>query len=148
MLNATHLSVNGLGKIGFMREHMRMRADGPVDPVDHPSPSADEVDIVVEVFRMLADHTRVQLLWALRDGGELTVAELATRVGKAQPAVSQHLAKLRLARLVQGRRRGAHVFYRAENEHVIRLVTDAVFHTDHLGHDVPRHHRARSDPKD
>jgi DNA-binding transcriptional ArsR family regulator len=126
---------------------MRMRADDDVVQGDHPWPSADEVDIVVEVFRMLADHTRVQLLWALRDGEELPVAELASRVGKAQPAVSQHLAKLRLARLVHGRRRGAHVFYRAENEHVIRLVTDAVFHADHLGHDVPRHHRHPPEPK-
>ncbi len=36
----------------------------------------DEVNLIVEVFRMLADPTRVRLLWALT-GGELSVSELA-----------------------------------------------------------------------
>lgn len=107
------------------------------EPVE---PTPDEVDVVVEVFRMLADPTRVRLLWALRDG-ELPVNELAERVGKPAPGVSQHLAKLRLARLVQTRRQGTQVFYRAENQHVMQLVTDAVHHADHLGNEVPRHHR-------
>src|ERR1700730_6485604 len=65
----------------------------------------DHADLVVEVFRMLADATRVQLLWALADG-EMSVNDLADRVGKPGPSVSQHLAKLRLARLVRPRRRG------------------------------------------
>lgn len=89
---------------------------------------------------MLADPTRVRLLWALRDG-ETAVNDLAERVGKPGPAVSQHLAKLRLARLVQTRRQGTQVFYRAANKHVMQLVTDAVHHADHLGYDSPRHHR-------
>ncbi len=107
-------------------------------------PSAEDVEVVVDVFRMLADPTRVRLLWALR-AGELSVADLAERVGKPGPAVSQHLAKLRLARLVHTRRQGTQIFYRAENEHVMRLVTDAVHHADHLVHDVPRHHRPSTD---
>ncbi len=70
-----------------------------------PEPSADDVEVVVDVIRMLADPTRVRLLWVLR-AGELAVADLAERVGKPGPAVSQHLAKLRLARLVHTRRQG------------------------------------------
>lgn len=107
-------------------------------------PTAEDVDVVVEVFRMLADPTRVLLLWALRDG-ERAVNELADHVGKPAPAVSQHLAKLRLARLVQTRRDGNRVYYRAANDHVMRLVTDAVHHADHLGHDTPAHHRGEQD---
>ena len=60
----------------------------------------DQVGLVVEVFRMLADVTRVQVLWALatsESDGELSVNELAERVGKPAPSVSQHLAKLRAA---------------------------------------------------
>ncbi|WP_162563311.1 ArsR/SmtB family transcription factor, partial [Mycolicibacterium mucogenicum] len=72
-----------------------MNADNQV-----PAPLADDqVRLVVEVFRMLADPTRVQLLWAL-SACELSVNELAERVGKPAPSVSQHLAKLRMARLV------------------------------------------------
>jgi DNA-binding transcriptional ArsR family regulator len=95
---------------------------------------------VVEVFRMLADATRVQLLWALI-GGELNVNDLAERVDKPAPSVSQHLAKLRMARLVRTRRAGTQVFYRLENEHVGRLVTDAVFNAEHAAGGVPAHHR-------
>ena len=58
----------------------------------------DQVALIVEVFRMLSDATRVQVLWALVDR-ECSVTELAEKVGKPAPSVSQHLAKLRMARL-------------------------------------------------
>ena len=59
----------------------------------------DQVDLAVEAFRMLADGTRVRILWAL-NGRELSVNELAAEVGKQPTAVSQHLAKLRMTRMV------------------------------------------------
>lgn len=89
---------------------------------------------------MLADGTRVQLLWALA-GGEMSVTELAQRVGKAAPSVSQHLAKLRMARLVTTRRDGTTIYYRLENEHIQQLVIDAVHNAEHAGPGVPGHHR-------
>ena len=52
---------------------------------------ADQVDLAVEVFRMLADGTRIRILWALI-GRELSVNELAAEIGKLPPSVSQHLA--------------------------------------------------------
>ena len=88
---------------------------------------------------MLSDTTRVRLLWELIDQ-ELAVNELAARVGKPAPSVSQHLAKLRMARLVRTRREGTQVFYRLENEHAARLVRDAVYNAEHAGPEVPRHH--------
>ena len=99
----------------------------------------EQADLVVEVFRMLSDSTRVQLLWALADR-ELSVNELAGRVGKPGPSVSQHLAKLRMARLVRTRREGTQVFYRLENDHVRQLVTDAVYNAEHAAGGVPAHH--------
>ena len=100
----------------------------------------DEVNLIVEVFRMLADPTRVRVLWALTEG-ELSVTELAERVCKPAPSVSQHLAKLRMARLVRTRREGTTIFYSLENEHVGQLVADAVFNAEHAGPGVPAHHR-------
>jgi DNA-binding transcriptional ArsR family regulator len=94
---------------------------------------------VVEVFRMLADATRVQVLWALV-GREMSVNDLATHVGKPAPSVSQHLAKLRMARLVRTRREGTQMFYRLENDHVRQLVTDAVYNAEHAAGGVPAHH--------
>jgi DNA-binding transcriptional ArsR family regulator len=105
---------------------------------------SDQVDLAVEGFRMLADATRIRIVWALI-GRELSVNELATEVGKAPAAVSQHLAKLRMTRLVQTRREGTQVFYRLENEHVAQLVTDAVHNAEHSGAEVPAHHLADDD---
>ncbi len=96
---------------------------------------------MVEVFRMLADATRVQVLWALVDR-EMSVTDLATHVGKPAPSVSQHLAKLRMARLVRTRREGTTIFYSLDNDHIGQLVTDAVFNAEHAGPGVPGHHRS------
>ncbi|MGQ4596790.1 metalloregulator ArsR/SmtB family transcription factor [Nocardia sp. R6R-6] len=105
-----------------------------------PPLAEDQVGLVVEVFRMLADPTRVQVLWALVDC-ELSVTDLAGQVGKPAPSVSQHLAKLRMARLVNTRRSGTTIFYRLENEHIRQLVVDAVYNAEHAGPGVPAHHR-------
>ena len=104
----------------------------------------DQAALIVEVFRMLADPTRIQVLWALV-GDELSVNELAEHVGKPAPSVSQHLAKLRMARLVRTRRSGTTIFYSIENEHVRQLVRDAVHNAEHAGPGVPDHHRAGTD---
>lgn len=110
-----------------------------VSPLDE-----EQAGLIVEVFRMLADATRIQVLWALTEG-ELSVNDLASRVGKPAPSVSQHLAKLRLARLVRTRRSGTTIFYSLENEHIRQLVVDAVFNAEHAGPGVPPHHR--NDPR-
>ena len=89
---------------------------------------------------MLADATRVQVLWALVDR-EMSVTEIAEHVGKPGPSVSQHLAKLRMARLVRSRRAGTTIYYSLENEHVRQLVLDAVFNAEHAGPGIPAHHR-------
>jgi ArsR family transcriptional regulator len=107
---------------------------------------ADEVDLVVEVFRMLADATRVQILWALVHE-EMSVGDLADHVDKPAPSVSQHLAKLRMARLVRTRREGTTIYYSLDNDHIKQLVTDAVFNAEHAGPGVPGHHRDAADLK-
>jgi DNA-binding transcriptional ArsR family regulator len=102
------------------------------------------VELAVEVFSMLADATRVRIILALRDTGELSVNHLADILDKPPSAVSQHLAKLRLARIVSTRQDGQRVFYRLENEHARQLVTDAIFQAEHSLGGVPRHHHEQS----
>ena len=93
---------------------------------------------------MLADATRVRIILALRDG-ELSVNHLADIVDKTPAAVSQHLAKMRLARLVSARQDGTRVFYRLANEHARQLVSDAIFQAEHSLGGIPRHHHAETD---
>ena len=106
-------------------------------------PTGTELEAATATLKLLADRTRLHIVWALLHG-EHSVSELANHVGVAGPAVSQHLAKLRLARLVTTRRDGNRIFYSAVNEHVGRLVTEALFHADHLTSTaVPTHHAKR-----
>lgn len=99
------------------------------------------VELAVEIFSMLADATRVRLVLALKDG-EMSVNNLADIVDKTPAAVSQHLAKLRLARMVSTRQDGTRVFYKLEDEHALQLVTDAIFQAEHSLDRSPRHHQA------
>jgi DNA-binding transcriptional ArsR family regulator len=94
-------------------------------------PNDQQVELAVDMFKLLADDTRLRIIWALLHG-EKSVNELADHVGANPAAVSQHLAKLRLARLVSVRRDGNRAFYAAENPHVRDLAEQALFHTDHV----------------
>ncbi|MDQ4502912.1 metalloregulator ArsR/SmtB family transcription factor [Sinomonas sp. ASV322] len=108
-------------------------------------PDSQYVDLAVEVFSMLADATRVRIILALRANEELSVNHLADIVDKAPAAVSQHLAKLRLARIVTARQDGKHAFYRLANEHASQMVSDAIFQAEHSLGGVPRHHHPHAD---
>lgn len=103
-------------------------------------PAGPYVELAVEIFSMLADATRVRIVLALRDG-ELPVNQLADIVDKTPAAVSQHLAKLRLARIVSTRHEGTRVFYSLANEHASRLVSDAIFQAEHALSTTPAHHQ-------
>jgi DNA-binding transcriptional ArsR family regulator len=103
--------------------------------------SDEYVEVAVEIFAMLADATRVRVILALQDAGELSVNHLAGLVDKSPAAVSQHLAKLRLARIVATRHEGQRVYYRLENEHASELVADAIHQAEHSLGGIPRHHQ-------
>lgn len=118
-----------------MSYYLRMNADSSGGRLPD-----DQAGLVVEVFRMLADATRIQVLWALTRG-EMSVNDLAVHVEKPAPSVSQHLAKLRMARLVRTRRDGTTIYYSLDNDHIGQLVTDAVFNAEHAGPGIPSHHR-------
>ncbi|MCP2259924.1 DNA-binding transcriptional regulator, ArsR family [Streptoalloteichus tenebrarius] len=92
---------------------------------DFQMPTEDQVTLAAEAFRLLADPTRIKILWALLQG-ESSVACLAELVGASPTAVSQHLAKLRLAGLVSGRREGTFVHYTANAEHLRPLLAHAL----------------------
>jgi DNA-binding transcriptional ArsR family regulator len=65
------------------------------------------------IFHALADPSRRAIFESLTTG-EAAVKELTARFDISQPAVSQHLAALRDAGLVDGRREGRFVYYHVE----------------------------------
>ncbi|MCQ8768943.1 metalloregulator ArsR/SmtB family transcription factor [Streptomyces sp. KLMMK] len=84
-------------------------------------PSADVLTEAAAAFGLLASPARLHLVWALAQG-ESDVTALAERVGGALPAISQHLAKLKLAGLVRSRREGRRMVYLVDDPHVVAIV--------------------------
>ncbi len=93
-------------------------------------PTDAQVFVASDAFRLLSDPTRIKILWALLQG-ESSVSGLAELVGASPTAVSQHLSKLRWAKLVSVRREGTFAYYSAADEHVARLLAEALYHADH-----------------
>jgi DNA-binding transcriptional ArsR family regulator len=121
-----------------MCEDTKTRSLGVEPPVD-----AEYVELAAEVFSLLSDPTRVRIILALRNG-ELAVGELAEQAGKSPTAVSQHLAKLRWAKVVSTRQVGTRVLYSLTDEHALELVTHAVFQAEHVVDRHPAHHVVRN----
>jgi len=101
-------------------------------------PAEEQVSAASDAFRLLSDPTRIKLLWALLQG-ESSVSCLADLVGASPTAVSQHLSKLRWARLVSVRREGTFAYYSAADAHVARLLAEALYHADHQMVGLPDH---------
>lgn len=66
----------------------------------------------VALLRTMANECRLLVLCHLATSGELSVGQLAERVGLGQSALSQHLARLREEGLVATRKEAQTVFYR------------------------------------
>jgi len=123
-------------------KYLRMNADNKACTLTADS---QYVELAVEVFAMLADATRVRLILALRHG-ELPVNVLAEKAGKSAAAVSQHLAKMRLARMVATRQEGTKVYYRLQDGHAWQLVADAIHQAEHTLGTAPHHSTAPHSP--
>ena len=85
---------------------------------------ADLIPRVAARFKALSDEGRLALLSALQRG-EKSVGELVEATGRSQPNVSQHLASLLHAGLVEARRDGTRAIYRIADPTVLRIC-DAV----------------------
>lgn len=77
---------------------------------------------LVQVFKLLADETRLKILLYLLREQELHVSALCDRLNQSQPAVSHHLALLRVAGLIEPRRDGKHNFYSVREKHFHKLI--------------------------
>ena len=75
-----------------------------------------------QVFKSLADPTRLALLERLLRDGEQSVVALTAHASVSQPAVSKHLAVLKRAGLVRARRDGRETYYRVEPKALTPLL--------------------------
>lgn len=94
-------------------------------------PTGPQLEAAADTFGLLSAPTRLHLVWLLASQ-EHDVGTLAQRTGASVAAVSQHLAKLRLAGLIASRRSGRHHIYTVEDPHV-RTLVEQIF--DHIAPD-------------
>jgi len=92
------------------------RESAPAKAAPAPQVSEQSVRELVQVFRLLSDETRLRILFYLVRNQELHVTDLCDRLGQSQPAVSHHLALLRVSGLIEARREGKHNFYSVRSE--------------------------------
>src|SRR5438132_9998949 len=79
-----------------------------------PSPikvPKDTLERMTDVFKLLADQSRLKIVLALAQDGELHVSALCDLLGQSQPAVSHHLTLMRMAKLVSVDRKGKFSYY-------------------------------------
>lgn len=94
-----------------------------------------DIDVAVdlaEMFRLLGDPTRVRILFALLEAGELCVCDIAEVVETTDTKVSQAMRLLRSAGVVRNRRDGRNIFYRLDDGHVRMLLDLSREHVAHL----------------
>ena len=84
------------------------------------------------VFKQLGDESRLKILLALCQEGELHVSALCDLLGQTQPAVSHHLTLLRMSGLVGYRRQGKNNFYHVESSLVCELLEQLFADTDNV----------------
>lgn len=66
----------------------------------------------IQLFKILADETRLGIVLLLSELGELCVCDLCTALDQSQPKISRHLALLRECGLLLDRKQGKWVHYR------------------------------------
>jgi DNA-binding transcriptional ArsR family regulator len=101
-----------------------------VDAQTSEEPARGELARAVATLKLLADETRLRIVWNLLHG-EHSVNQLAGHLHMQPAAISHHLAKLRLAGVVRTRRDGNRIYYAAHDRHIEGLVAAALHRDDH-----------------
>ncbi|MCB2412311.1 metalloregulator ArsR/SmtB family transcription factor [Demequina sp. TTPB684] len=84
---------------------------------------ADQAESLAAPFALLADPSRLRIVYALVEGGPMCVSDIAAVAGSGDSATSHQLAKLKAAGVVRAERKGREIWYQVADAH-IRLLLD------------------------
>ncbi len=86
-------------------------------------PSDDIFSLQASLLRTLASARRLEIVHLLGETGPLEVHRLAERFGMTQPAISQHLAAMRQAGVVEAVRAGRDVRYQLADPQLVAVCS-------------------------
>jgi ArsR family transcriptional regulator len=79
-----------------------------------------------EILKTLAHPVRLCIVKGLLEKGECNVTYMQSCLGTPQSTISQHLQKLRMAGIIEGRRNGLEIYYQVCDEKV-KAIINALF---------------------
>ena len=92
--------------------------------VHEKMPDGDEIYTLANFYKMLADKTRIRILWAL-SCESMCVCDLAVLLDMTKSAISHQLKSLRLAQLVKYDKRGREVYYSLSDKRITDFLSSA-----------------------
>ncbi|WP_127596200.1 ArsR/SmtB family transcription factor [Paenibacillus lautus] len=84
--------------------------------------SDDDMIGMAEIFKALADPTRVKVAYMLDSGGELCVCDVAEVLGSSTATASHHLRTLKNKDIAKSRKAGKNVYYSLKDDHIRTLL--------------------------
>lgn len=89
-----------------------------------------DIEAAAKIFALLGDAGRLQLVLRCMEKPQ-TVSELAEATNMSQSLCSHHLRYLRDQRILASERRGRHILYQIDDDHISRVVRDTFAHVTH-----------------
>ena len=87
--------------------------------------NVEHFNAVCDIFKQLSDPTRVRIFWLLSHREECVI-NIAALLDMSSPAVSHHLRSLAQSGLIESRRCGKEVYYKAGDTVQIKLLHEIV----------------------
>lgn len=85
----------------------------------------DDFGTVADIFRQLADTTRIRIFWLLCHCEECVI-NISAMLEMSSPAVSHHLRTLKNSGFIVSCRKGKEVYYRASDTEQSRLLHEMI----------------------
>jgi len=92
-------------------------------------PESGQFRTVSNLYKMLADPTRLKIIWALSKE-RMCVCDIAVLLGITKSAVSHQLKSLRLTNLVRNEKEGKNVYYSLTDNHVREMLENGFAHSE------------------
>lgn len=125
ILNAPHMLNETKGTLPMSEIHLpHHHNDNTGSLTDHLKKQLDRTDdfrTVADVFKQLSDSSRIRIFWLLCHCEEC-VTNISVLMDMSSPAVSHHLRQLRASGLIESRRDGKEVYYKAADTEQSRLL--------------------------